>query len=325
MHTPADTHPAPILGSYFEPWGSTYYRLTVPIKAVGGAVAGFYAMGEAQVGAAQTVVLSKMTGVPGRDPRDLVAVIRALQGGGRRQVLIDHDDDHRGLPAKPRALLDIPCYEACARAADGLVCTNPTLAGRLRGLNRDVRVLPNLVSLADWPEPAPLPDGPPVVTLAGSPSHADDWRLVERALREVRQTHAFTLRLVGFCPDYLRPLADEVIPWAPIERYPATLAGTAIGLCPLPDTGFNRCKSPIKAYEYALSGAAVIGSPCQYGPVLDGGRGLVCRTPGEWAAALAHYLTDPDARATAARALRAHVAALDVSLHLPLVRAAYAA
>jgi glycosyltransferase involved in cell wall biosynthesis len=59
----------------------------------------------------------------------------------------------------------------------------------------------------------------------------------------------------------------EYYPTVPIEYYPEALASMAIdiGICPLTENEFNRCKSPIKAIEYALLGIPSVCSPTLYG------------------------------------------------------------
>lgn len=92
--------------------------------------------------------------------------------------------------------------------------------------------------------------------------------------------------------------------WLPIESYPAGLVNIDIGCCPLEDTAFNRAKTPIKAMEYAASGAAVVASPTIYGRVVDNGvNGFICRTADEWEDALHQLVEDRDLRRGMAKAL----------------------
>lgn len=328
MRVPHDTHAAPLLGACLDGGAHAYYRLAVPVGAVGGAVAPFDAMTMSQVEAAETVVVSRYGAIPGRERFALAQADALREDAGR--LVVDFDDDLFGIKANVRhPRLNADAAAALARRADALTCTNSTLAGRLRRLHRDVRVVPNYIRAEDWPEPPPPPDAPAVVVLAGSYTHTDDWRIIAGALATLRGWGLITVRVCGYLPDYLKPICDDYRPWGGLEGYPAMLADAHIGLCPLPDTGFNRCKSPIKAYEYALAGLAVVASPCQYGPVLRGaglGDYLVPDVGGDWLSPLEYLVTHPAARQQAADALRAHVRdAYDVRRHVGTIRAAYAA
>jgi glycosyltransferase involved in cell wall biosynthesis len=80
-----------------------------------------------------------------------------------------------------------------------------------------------------------------------------------------------------------------------------------IGLAPLLDTPFNRCKSPIKAMDYAALGLVVLASdtPVYRGSIADGPAGqLVPNSHAEWYAALNWLLRNPALRRTMATAAR---------------------
>lgn len=327
MRVPHDQHVAPVLGAAFGAGADAYYRLAVPLGAIGGAVAPFYEMRESQVKGAETVVVSRFGAIPGYE-RQAAETARAIRRDAGRLV-VDFDDDLFSVRADlRRGDLNAAAAAEIARAASHLTCTNSTLAGRLRRLHRDVRVLPNYVRAGDWPEPAPPPDGPPVIVLAGTYTHVHDWRPVAPALARLRERYGARVRVCGFMPDYLKPICDDYRPWAGLAEYPAMIAGAHVGLCPLPDTGFNRCKSPIKLYEYALAGLAVVASPCQYGPALRAAgqpEHIVPDAGGDWEAPIARLIADRAHRAAAASALRAHVLTLDAAHHADTIRAAYAA
>lgn len=322
MQVTPHIQPAPVVGLYVIPGAGAYYRIVVPLGTIGGAWASAGEAARPLLETAETLVLSRVTG----DPRAIATSHAALRARGVR-VVVDVDDDPDSLPLAMRRHLE--GQRAAMRTADAVVCTGPHLAARLRRYHRDVRVLPNYVRPDDWPAPAPLADGPPVVTLTGSPSHTADWRIVAGPLARLKARHRFVLRVAGHLPPYLRHLCDDHRPWTgDLATYPAMLADSHIGLCPLPNTAFNRCKSPIKAYELALAGAAVVASPTQYGPVLAAaGLGhAVAHADGDWERQIARLLTDPDARAAEAQALRQHViATCDARQHVATIRAAYAA
>lgn len=94
-----------------------------------------------------------------------------------------------------------------------------------------------------------------------------------------------------------------ILPWMPLETYPAGLAQIDIGCCAVADTPFNRAKSQIKAYEYAAAGAAVVASPF-YEPLIESGWcGWIARTADEWTAALADLIERPSFRPIMAKRL----------------------
>ena len=100
------------------------------------------------------------------------------------------------------------------------------------------------------------------------------------------------------------------LPWMTVFDYPHGLLNIDIGCCPLEDRPFNRAKTPIKAWEYALCGAAVVASPTVYQRVIDHGRsGAVVATADEWEEALSRLVEDEDRRRATAAALKADVLA----------------
>jgi Glycosyl transferases group 1 len=75
--------------------------------------------------------------------------------------------------------------------------------------------------------------------------------------------------------------------------------GWEIGLAPLTDNPFNRCKSPIKTLDYAALGMAVLASdvPAYRGSLADGPGGmLVGADQVAWYAAIARLLRNPTVR-----------------------------
>ncbi|MGE3267173.1 MAG: glycosyltransferase family 4 protein [Chloroflexota bacterium] len=79
-----------------------------------------------------------------------------------------------------------------------------------------------------------------------------------------------------------------------------------IGCCSVEDEPFNRRKTPIKCWEYALAGAAVVATPALYAQdVADGFTGRLAETADDWTDALMALIEDADAR----RHLSANLAA----------------
>jgi glycosyltransferase involved in cell wall biosynthesis len=96
----------------------------------------------------------------------------------------------------------------------------------------------------------------------------------------------------------------KVLPWLPPETYPVGIRQVDIGCCAVADTPFNRAKSPIKAYEYAAAGAAVVASPLLYSGIVDhGSSGMIATTSEEWEDALGLLIESHATRQMMARRL----------------------
>src|SRR5499427_7901878 len=95
-----------------------------------------------------------------------------------------------------------------------------------------------------------------------------------------------------------------VVPWLPLDRYPAGIRDVDVACCSVANTPFNRSKSAIKAYEAAVAGSAVVATPTVYGGLVEHGvTGLLAETADEWEAALSELLERPARRAILARRL----------------------
>jgi glycosyltransferase involved in cell wall biosynthesis len=101
----------------------------------------------------------------------------------------------------------------------------------------------------------------------------------------------------------------RAIDWLPLEAYPLGLREIDVACCPLADAPFNRCKTPIKAWEAAACGSAVVASPTVYGPTLTHGEdGYLCATKEEWLGALERLVEDATERRRVRDNLRRRVA-----------------
>lgn len=140
----------------------------------------------------------------------------------------------------------------------------------------------------------------PVIGWAGGPRHDADFRAMAEAWGQVaRQYPEVQFVAIGYCSPRITAAVPAgqltVVPWQPVESYPQAYRGIDIFCCPLADTAFNRAKSPIKSYEAACAGAAVVYSPTVYGQVMRPGLdGVRATDTGSWEAALSVWIEMPE-------------------------------
>lgn len=91
------------------------------------------------------------------------------------------------------------------------------------------------------------------------------WKIIDKEFANVRFVVA------GWQPEIIDSsinLDKKIrIPWRSLEEWPKSMQ-VDIGCCPLANTRFNLCKSPIKYYEYTMAGAATIVSNVRYPEVV---------------------------------------------------------
>jgi len=186
----------------------------------------------------------------------------------------------------------LPVYRHLLEVADVVTTTTPTLAEHLRTQNPNVVVLPNSVDPDEW-TPRPR-SGEMRIGWTGSPTHFADLNLVLDAVRDLQKKYPFTFVLQGLCKETsveelyeniriqvgkkffdtplgrsikrfrenLTGIKYEFHPSVPVTEHARTVCDLAldIGIAPLVDAAFNRNKSCIKYYEYAMSGAVTVAS-----------------------------------------------------------------
>jgi hypothetical protein len=171
-------------------------------------------------------------------------------------------------------------FEHAVRRCDVLSVSTRPLAEALG--RRDARVCPNLVDPA-LAARRPARAHEKRVVWAGHNSHAHDLDEAVLGL-ELLARRGWELIFFGYCPpavkEHLNPFVLPAVPLADYHRVLAWLRPDA-AVCPLSvreeDLPFNRCKSPIKFYEFTYAGAACVvqGIPPYGCGDVHGGHALV--------------------------------------------------
>jgi GT2 family glycosyltransferase/glycosyltransferase involved in cell wall biosynthesis len=242
-------------------------------------------------------------------------------------LLYDLDDDLRRIPRDhPDAALLRPRarqVSRLARDADAVWVSTPALADALCNVRDGVRVVENGIDERLWlagPPPVPPREGPVRLLFMGTMTHDADFALVESALARLKVVFGefVSIDLLGISsqpalPDWVNRIS---MPIHAASGYPGfvnwiTQQHWDIGIAPLADTPFNRCKSALKALDYAALGLPILASdgPVYRGSPADGRGGwLVPDNTDAWFVALARLVRDSALRRRLAIGAREAVA-----------------
>lgn len=167
--------------------------------------------------------------------------------------------------------------------------------------------LPNCLDLSLW-EPTEIvkPKGEVrIVWQGGTSHHRDIESLIDPIAKFVNETPGVKFVSIGkLFPSVKKKFRkDKLIiddAWTSFDAHPyrMKLTGADIGICPLVETPFSRCKSEVKFTEYSALGIPTVASNVlPYSPVITHGEnGLLAKTPEQWINCLTQLIEDAQLR-----------------------------
>jgi glycosyltransferase involved in cell wall biosynthesis len=180
------------------------------------------------------------------------------------------------------------------KIVDGLSLTNEYLRDRYLeenpGAENKIGIYPNSIDF-DLFKPFPKKDtGQVRIGWIASASHLSEIWMVKGILKKLFAKYGNKIKFViqGDVRELCRVFNREEIefhPFIDLSVYPIKIASLNldIGISPLVDDEFNRCKSALKWSEYAsLRVPSVVSDMPPYIPVVDGKTGLKAKTEDEW-------------------------------------------
>ncbi|MCB8881579.1 glycosyltransferase [Acidisoma cellulosilytica] len=323
--------------------GCTYIRGLLPLThaAAGRDIEVTLASAEEALGLKSDILMAQRFAVPDQESaRRLLVHAR----NSRTPLLYDLDDDLVDLPADhPEAERLRPLAAGIATLLSGVSrvhVSTARLAERLVSLvpggRAAIDIVPNGLDEELWslglgdqgkPEMAALAAagvqmGPVRILYMGTATHGADLDLILPVLRRLHETFGdrIAVDLVGVTgPGELPSFVNRVVvPRRAGLSYPAFVGWLmerhrrepwAIGLAPLVDTPFNRCKSSIKMLDYAALGLPTVASdmaayhsgeglPLAQPLSLEGieAGGFLAADEAQWYHALAQLIRRPDLR-----------------------------
>jgi len=249
--------------------------------------------------------------------REIVELAR--QGG--KPIVYEIDDWLLGLPEEHPDRLHrfytpslLPILEAIIEA-DLVTVPTEALRAQIIPLNSRVLVLPNYFDDTLWQFREishPISENDQVIIgYMGTPSHRPDIDSLTPVLMEMLHRYPARVQLYfwGIEPPSLLQSFSQVkyFPWHSYcyrefaEYFQKQNADICIA--PLADNPFNRCKSPLKFFEYSALGVPSIFSAIEpyINTIEDGVNGLLARTIEDWRVSLMRLIEDSNLRFHLAR------------------------
>lgn len=205
--------------------------------------------------------------------------------------------DHYNQPARLAAL------RSALDASDLVYASTSVLADQLMSNGIQTPVISGDVYCSMDPANLfkPLPATGPVIGYMATGGHGADLDLVmpalERLMTEFPELQFETFGTIG-AANRLAPFGARVRHHKGVGDYQAFLnalgdLGWWIGIAPLEDTAFNRCKADTKWVEYSYAGIATVASDLPvYQRACADGTGVLADNDAAWYESLRHLIVD---------------------------------
>lgn len=247
--------------------------------------------------------------------------IRDLRAKGKK-VIYDIDDYFHGLemhnPVTPE-FINNPTWlrniERIIYYSNALTVSTPELYKQYGKFNKNSYIIPNAIDMNMMPQPIlENTDGTIRIGWGGSITHDADIQEVVEAIEYIVNKYDNTV-MVFIGADYRKYFPN--LPPNRMEWHPGTSdhedgvgdyykvineCRLDIGLAPVTNSHFNRCKSDLKAVEWAFFGLGIVASDVEpYAMFMKdkpeyGEKGLIAKNKKQWISHLENLITDKDLR-----------------------------
>jgi len=248
-----------------------------------------------------------------------VEAFKMLQKKYNKKIVIDFDDNFYAVEnskENSKYYLDVEKHKEklenmkeLMKEADAITVTTEYLGKALEEFNENIFIIPNSIDTKGFKKirDKKTPNKKLRIGFAGGLAHVLDLEKIVDPIEKIMKKHDVEFHILGY-PEFVdlfdNKYKDRIIlhPVAPLEYFIGELAdlNLDIGICPLRDTEFNKCKSELKYLEYTSLGVATVAQNIlpYKGVIKNNKNGILAKTSDEWFNALDKLITDKELRKT---------------------------
>jgi O-antigen biosynthesis protein len=221
--------------------------------------------------------------------RDMLLKLMNLRKKWGFKLIFDIDDNLYSVSSDNPAAKEVDRlkdnFEACLQVADGVTVSVPNLKSVYSKLNDNIFVSPNFVDKKMFDFPRKRHKGIRI-GWRGAYGHREDLEMIRPVIEAIKRDYKVTFVTFGWNPEW----SDEHHDWVGSFEFPKKLASLNldIGLIPLIDSAYNRCKSNLAFLEYSALGIPTVTSPVEN----QKGCGINCKTSYEWYEAIVKLIKE---------------------------------
>ena len=185
----------------------------------------------------------------------------------KAKLILDVDDNlyavHRDNPVARAADTFIKEIELSLKIADGLTVSVPSLKKLYEPLNKNIFVNPNGIDLNLW-KPNDKQNKKLRIGWRGAYGHLSDLNLVKPVIESICKDYNCEFITLGAKPNFTFQGHRHIEPVG-LAKYPKKISelNFDIGIVPLIDSSYNRCKSNLNILEFSALKIPVVASPTE--------------------------------------------------------------
>jgi len=194
------------------------------------------------------------------------------------------------------------------RLSKGVIVSTEYIADHVKRINGNVKVIPTLVDVEDFPVRELKVSRPVVIGWTGGPGNLIFLKTVEKPLAELASKYPIQLRIISSRTIDMDGIDVDFVRWDKVTEA-AHISSFDIGIMPLPENDYTKGKGGFKILEYMAAGLPSVISPVGVNAhiIQNNISGFFAKNDQEWIDALSTLIEDVSLRKKMGAEARAFV------------------